>query len=326
MAVTMRDVIVHDAAKTFIPLAEHFHALGYEVKPAASALGTVDPARVAAHFACFYATLRNPLRSSLRFRALRRQGIPVVTWNRDAPHYLNHPAWRLALLENLRPFDLYATHSTIDGRRFGKQDFYLANAADVDRYFLDDTEAAMRRLRNFDDYKFDVSFFGAMNGDRFKEMQARQIFFAELGQRLAEKGIRFLFREANGMGYKEQVALIQASRINLNFDASCDYGAPMASGLPERCFGIPACGGFLLCDKRTHARDDFSPGENWAEFDGLDDCVAQIEYWLANFSAARNLAERCHTHVMSHHTYALRAKVLRDKLLEWHANLQELGR
>ena len=92
----------------------------------------------------------------------------------------------------------------------------------------------------------------------------------------------------------------------------------MASGLPERCYGIPACGGFLLCDKRTHARDDFTPGDNWAEFDGLDDCVAKIVFWLENFSAARDLAERCHAHVMARHTYAHRAATLHDALLAWH--------
>lgn len=319
MPTVARRVVTHDDAKTFVPLAAHFRALGYEVRHAAEAAGSVDPDQVLAHFACFYTTLRHPLRATLRFRAMRLQGIPIITWNRDAPHYLNYRPWRLALLEKLRPFDLYATHSTIDDRRFGKQDFYLSNAADIDTYSLADSAAAMARLRSPNGYTFDVSFFGAMDGSRFKEMRARQTFFSELGPRLAAKGIRFLFREAEGMSHEQQIEFIQSSRINLNFGAACDYGAPLASGLPERCYGIPACGGFLLCDKRTHAHDDFTSGQNWAEFDGLDDCVAKIEFWLANFSAARDLAERCHTHVMANHTYALRAKLLHERLLAWHA-------
>ena len=121
------------------------------------------------------------------------------------------------------------------------------------------------------------------------------------------------------MSVEEQLALIQTSRINLNFGAACDYGTPILSGLPERCYGIPACGGFLLCDKRTHVRDDFTIGENWAEFDGIDDCVEKIKYWLAHFDAARDLAERCHAHVMAHHTYAHRAARLYQALLDWHA-------
>lgn len=318
MSVGRRNVITHDAAKTFIPLAKHFHALGYDVRPATPGSASVDADTIAAHFCCFYETLKRPIHSTLRFRAMRGRDIPVMTWNRDAPHYLNQARWRLYLLEYLRPFDLYATHSTIDGRRFGRHDIYLANAADIDHYFLTDVAAAFSRLRNPDGYQFDVSFFGSMDGDRYKEMRRRQVFFAELGRRLTAQGIRFLFREAEGMSHDEQIELIQASRINLNFDASCDYGAPVASGLPERCYGIPACGGFLLCDLRTHARNDFTPGENWAEFNGLDDCVAKIEYWLANFDAARDLAERCHAHVMARHTYAHRAATLHHALLAWH--------
>jgi spore maturation protein CgeB len=318
-----RNVITHDGAKTFIPLATHFRDLGYDVRYIGGDAPPADPRKTFAHFACFYATIKSPLRLLRCFRALAAHGVPVLTWNRDAPHYLNQPRWRLKLLEYLRPFDLYASHSTIDGRRFGGENFYLGNAADTDRYFLDASAATWRQFRQTDYYRYDVSFFGAMDGTRYKEMRSRQAFFAALGERLAARGIRFLFREAAGMGADEQVALIQKSRINLNFGASCDYGSSVASGLPERCYGIPASGGFLLCDKRTHARDDFTPNDNWAEFDGLDDAVTQIEFWLANFAAARDLAERCHAHVMSHHTYALRAKVLHDRLLDWHASRQE---
>ena len=112
--------------------------------------------------------------------------------------------------------------------------------------------------------------------------------------------------------------MIRTSRINLNYGARCEYQAPIASGLPERCFGIPACGGFLLCDKRTHARDDFTIGENWAEFDGIDDCIEKIEYWLTHFDQARDLAERCYHHVMINHTYRNRAATLHAELLSWH--------
>jgi len=279
------------------------------------------PERVLGAYTWFYESLRHPFRVCWMQHTLHRLGIPLFTWNQDAPHYLNHSLfrrrWKLALASRLRPFDLYLTHTLIDDRRrFGATTIYFPNAADTERYHLHGNTLAGLRDQTYD---YDVSFFGAMDGARYKEMQARQAFFSALGDRLRARGIRFLFREAAGMSPNEQVALIQASRINLNFGASCEYGAPVASGLPERCYGIPACGGFLLCDKRTHARDDFTPGENWAEFDGLDDCVAKIEYWLAHFDEARDLAERAHAHVISHHTYTHRAATLHQALLDWHA-------
>jgi spore maturation protein CgeB len=275
------------------------------------------PERILGAYTWFYEGLRHPLTIWGMHRFLRRQGIPLFVWNQDAPHYLNRAAWRLDLLDRARLYDIYATHTLVDSRRsFADCTLYLANAADTERYHLHG--ATLAGLRDATKYRYDVSFFGAMDGSRYKEMRTRQEFFAALGERLTARGIRFLFRESSGMSPEEQVTLIQASRINLNFGASCDYGASLASGLPERCYGIPASGGFLLCDRRSHALDDFTPGEDWAEFDGLDDCIARIEYWLADFGAARDLAERCHATVMARHTYAHRAATLHQALLSWH--------
>ena len=268
----------------------------------------------------FYDCLRHPFRIWRLKRQLRRHGVPLVTWNRDAPHYLNRKAWRLDWLDRSRLLDIYASHSLIDGRRFADKVLYLPNAADIDTYKIDGVvDETLARLREPSSYRYDVTFFGGMNGSRYKEDAERERFFTALGEKLKTRGISFLFREAEGMGVAEQIAFIQTSRINLNFGARCEYQAPTASGLPERCYGIPACGGFLLCDKRTHARDDFTVGENWAEFDGVDDCVKQIEHWLSHFNAARDLAERCHNHVMSRHTYRNRAASFHETLLAWHA-------
>jgi spore maturation protein CgeB len=276
----------------------------------------------------FYEPLRSPLKMWTFKRQLRAQGAPLVAWNRDAPHYLNRAPWRLDLLDRARLLDIYATHTLADEKRaFADLKLYLANAADPRTYNAGpDPAATLAAMRDPASYDYDVCFFGAMDGKRHKEMQAREDFFAVLGPKLAECGIRHLFQEVGDMTHAEQVALVRKSRINLNYGASCEYLAPFASGLPERCYGIPACGGFLLSDTRTHARDDFTPGENWAEFDGVDDCVEKITYWLAHFDQARDLAERCYAHVMAHHTYAHRAGKLHQALLAWHEGSRGLIR
>jgi spore maturation protein CgeB len=267
----------------------------------------------------FYDCLRHPFRVWQLKRQLKRHGVPLITWNRDAPHYLNRRPWRLDWLNRAKLLDIYATHTLIDTRHFAEQVLYLPNAADIDTYNLNGSPLeTFEKLRNPDNYRYDVSFFGGMNGQRYKEDAEREHFFAALAKRLEAMKIRFLFCEAEGMSSAEQVALIQSSKINLNFGARCEYQAAVASGLPERCYGIPACGGFLLCDKRTHAHDDFSIGENWAEFTDIDDCLLQIEYWLAHFDQARDLAERCYHHVMANHTYRNRAATLHQSLLAWH--------
>lgn len=315
---TRRHVIYHPRGRGFVPALERaLEERGVVFRPIAEASDLSDG------LACsvwFYGPLREPFAHWRLAKRLRRFNVPLLAWNRDAPHYLNRAGWRLDLLARARVFDIYATHTLVDSRRqFADTVLYLPNAADTTRYGLgDDPDGVLARLRDARTYHVDVSFFGGMNGQRYKEDATRAEFFSELARRLDALGITHDFREAEGMDVAAQISFIQSSRINLNFGARCEYRAPVASGLPERCYGIPACGGFLLCDKRTHARDDFTPGDNWAEFDGIDDCVAQIRHWLAHFDAARALAERCCRHVAARHTYAHRAATLHDALLAWH--------
>ncbi len=316
-----RDVLFHPVGRGLTPALESaLEDLGLVFLPLDADTGDADLRRGLACLTWFYEPLRHPVGVWRLKQRLKCFDIPLLAWNRDAPHYLNRKPWRLDLLDRFRLLDIYATHTLIDQeRQFADLMLYLPNAANTASYNLRGAaDEVLPRLRAAAAYRWDVSFFGGMDGVRYKEDAARAEFFAALADRLDAKGISHCFREAAGMSTDEQVAFIQASRINLNFGARCEYGAPVASGLPERCYGIPASGGFLLCDRRTHARDDFSVGDNWAEFDGLDDCVAKIEYWLANFAAARDLAERCCHHVMSHHTYVQRAAKLHAALQDWH--------
>lgn len=273
-----------------------------------------------AYMIWFYDGMRSPLKVWRLSRKLRAHGVPLIAWNQDAPHYLNRAAWRLDLYDKARLLDIYLTHTLADqSRQFAETMLYFPNAADVDNYNLNGIEhEVFSRMRDETTYKYDVSFFGAMDGNRYKEMRDRQFYFGELAGRLSEIGLRYCFTEATNLSVAEQVALIQTSKINLNYGASCEFGALFSSGLPERCFGIPAAGGFLLCDRRTHAKDHFVLGQSWAEFEGIDDCVSQIKYWLNNFSRTRDFAEAAYCHVTTKHSYAARAKMLSQVLLEWH--------
>lgn len=269
----------------------------------------------------FYEGMRSPIRTWQLSRRLRAHRVPLIAWNQDAPHYLDKAQWRLNLFDKARLLDIYASHTLIDqARLFAPLRVYFPNAADTGYYNLRGAETEVfARMRDIESYRYDVSFFGAMDGKKHKEMEDRMVFFSRLAKELDRRGIRYHFTEAADMTVDEQVKLIQASRINLNYGATCEYKAPTPSGLPERCFGIPVAGGFLLCDRRTHASDHFQPGENWAQYDGIDDCLVQIDFWLANFSRSRDIAERAYHHIMSHHTYRNRAEELHALLKNWHA-------
>ena len=256
-------------------------------------------------------------------RRLSRHGVPVFVWNRDAPHNNNLRPWKLGVFDRLRPLDIYATHSLIDTRwRFADTVLFLPNAADTDAYNLrGDPETVLGRLRDPDQYRWDVSFFGALDGERYKEAFDRKRFFDHLAIRLDASGIRYRFVDTlhTTLSLNEQVNLIQSSRINLNFGARCDYGGFPASGLPDRCFGIPACGGFLLTDQRIHVADSFKLGRHLDAFADLDECIQKIHHHLDNFSLSRDIAEEGWRHTMRHHTYANRAETVHKALLAWHA-------
>ncbi|SDI49249.1 glycosyltransferase [Propionivibrio dicarboxylicus] len=321
MSPVTKNILIHEDAKPLIPLRAGLSALGIQLLPAAEMAQLSDTRQVLGYFACFYRSLSRPAAAWLRHRQLARAGIPIVTWNRDAPHYLNYPAWRLTLASKLRLTDIYATHTLIDADKYGfaPTTLYLANAVEPATYSPPEPVSGLfPRLRDESTYAVDVSFFGGMNGQAYKEDADRAEFFSALSKRLTEEKISHVFRETGDMTPSQQIAFILSSKINLNYGARCEYKARIASGLPERCFGIPGVGGFLLCDKRTHSRDDFDIGKNWAEYDGIDDCVTKIKYWLAHFQSARDIAEQCQQHVMRQHTYQHRAARLVNALIAWH--------
>ncbi len=290
-----------------------------------------DPGLLPQTLACivdFGGSVKKPFQSLIWKHRLSRYGVPIFSWNRDAPHNNNLRTWMLALFKHLQPLDIYATHSLIDDRwRLADTVLYLPNAADTSQYNLrGEPDAVLKRLRDPAQYRWDVSFFGALDGIRYKEAASRQAFFGTLATRLDALGIRHRFVDTicTPLSLEEQVKLIQTSRINLNFGARCDYGDFPASGLPERCFGIPACGGFLLTDRRVHTADSFEIGRHLDEFADLDECVAKIRDYMDDFTRCRDIAEAGWRHVMRHHTYANRAETLHHALLDWHAGRRGL--
>ena len=246
------------------------------------------------------------LRHSWRLaRSFRPLGIALVGIDRDAPWHKGVRHRRLWLMARLRLLDLYASHSLQGAHRFAERVLYLPNAARISAYNLG--QRNLESLRAATAYEYDVSFIGNIDASRYPEHRARVAFLNSLRERLARYSVRLALFDSSGMSTAEQVRLIQASRINLSVGAAADDEGERSWGLPERCYGVPACGGFLLSDARRHAADDFVPGKEWAEYADADDCVAKIRHYLARFDEARAIAEAAHARVAAQHTYAQRA-------------------
>lgn len=250
-------------------------------------------------------------------RSFRPLGIALAGIDRDAPWHKGVRRQRLWLMARLRMLDLYASHSLQGAARFAARVLYFPNAARVTAYNLE--QRSLESLRVAASYEFDVSFIGNLDAARYPEHRARVAFLHALRDRLAGDSIRFALFESSGMSTAEQVRVIQASRINLGVGAAADDAGERSWGLPERCYGVPACGGFLLSDARRHAADDFVPGEEWVEFADFEDCVNKVCFYLAHFDAARAVAEAAHARVVAQHTYAERARRLLAALDELRA-------
>ncbi|BCB28698.1 hypothetical protein SKTS_35840 [Sulfurimicrobium lacus] len=265
-----------------------------------------------------YEGIRHPFRTlGLKFR-LRRHGIPLIAIDRDAPWYRGVRPRRLWLFKALGLLDIYASHSLQNADRFAPIALYLPNAARTNVYNL--AGRSLSELRQPAAYRYDVSFIGNLNAIRYREHRKRAEFLEELLRRLTALGINCHFADSAGLSPAEQVDLIQQSRINLNYGAACDNGAQKSWGLPERCYGIPACGGFLLSDSREHAKNDFDRETEWASFDGMEDCIARIRFYLDHFELTRKIAEAAHQRVLRSHTYEIRARQILEAALGWRRN------
>lgn len=294
----------------FAGLREGFEGLGCEVvenqwAPEAAALEGA-----ALCVADFVDCARDVRRTAGLRRRLARARVPFLALNRDAPFNRGVHPLRLAVLRRLKPFDAYATHSMQDAVRYARRTLYCPNAARESVYRVSDAELAA--LRDPARYRWDVSFLGNLDADRFREHARRVQFLRALSSKLDELGIRTAFRDSAGIPAEEQIGIIQASRINLAALAACDSDTEASWGLPERCYGVPACGGFLLADRRRHAAEDFADNER-AEYDGPDDCVRKIRHYLAHFDEARAIAERARARVQRDHGYRNRAARLLDR-------------
>ena len=306
--------------RNFIPIREGLESGGYTVyenlwNPTDEQLQDCD-----GYLLDMYDAMKRPW-DTLRLKSrLRQRRIPLIGWNRDAPWNKGARHWRLWWFRKLRVLDIYMAHSLQGAAAFSPAAHYLPNAAWVARYNL--AGHTLDELRDSQRYRYDVSFVGTLDAQKYPEFTERAKFFAELERRLTGFGVSTWLRHGKDMPLKDQIELIQRSRITRILCPACDDGPEKSWGLPERCYGVPACGGFLLSETREHAARDFDIGKEWADFSDMEDCVGKVRHDLANFPEARAIAERAHARVLREHTYEHRARTMVAAAREWKARTE----
>jgi spore maturation protein CgeB len=305
----------HVNYRNFIPIREGLQAQGMTVLENRWNPAPEELQDCAGYLIDMYDAMKRPW-DTLRLKAkLRRRGIPLIGWNRDAPWNKGAKARRLWWFKRWRVLDIYCAHSLQGAESFCRETHYLPSAAWTRAYHLSgQTFAGLREPAH---YRYDVSFVGNLDAKKYPEFGARVDFFRALEKRLQPLGVTTWFHHGKELSTAEQVELIQRSRININFGAACDDGPEKSWGLPERCYGVPACGGFLLSEARVHAKNDFVPDAEWIDFADTDQCVERVRFYLSHFDAARDVAERAHARVVRDHTYEKRAATLLALAQNW---------
>jgi len=312
--------------RNFAPIVEAFGELGYAVLGESEALAAAPAADIALYLIDPYDEIKSPIRSLAIKRRFNRAGVPLIAWNRDGPANKGEKAWRMWLLRHLPYFDVYASHTLQGAEAFRASSAYLPNAAWMRHYNLGGRTLA--DLRDPRRYRWDVSFFGRFDAARYPEMREREDFLGALRARLHREGVSLHLTDAP-LSHAEQRELVQATRVNLQVHAGADACYHRTArvrerswGLPERCYGVPACGGFLLSDERAHAALDFEPGREWVAFRDLEACCARVRAALADFAATRDIADAQYRRVLRDHTYVHRARRLLALAAAWRHHRQ----
>ncbi len=269
----------------------------------------------------YYGNLFSEIKSPLAFMSMRlaltKKNIPYVFWNRDAPWHVGiKPIYRY-LLHAMKPVDIYLAHSMQNSVWFTRgTPYYFPNAAR--RNYCQATLSPA--FSDPEEWQYDVSFFGAIGNERRANCLHRKTFLDAVRTRLEQIGVTARWRIVDTvhepLTLEQQIELIRSTRINLNFGAMCDLPGNPSWGMPERVFGIPAAGGFLLTDWRKSIPETF-PNDSCDHFETPNECADKIAYYLNKPDELRTRAKQLQEDILTHHTYAARARQLVDLLTEF---------
>ncbi len=96
----------------------------------------------------------------------------------------------------------------------------------------------------------------------------------------------------------EMPQVFRHSKINLNITLRSIH-----SGIPLRAFDIMGAGGFLLSNYQEDFLDYFTPGEDFDYYDGTDDLLGKIDYYLSHEKERCQIAKNACHKILTEHTY-----------------------
>ena len=97
------------------------------------------------------------------------------------------------------------------------------------------------------------------------------------------------------------------SEINFNCTS-----LQMKGAVNQRVFDVPACGAFLLTDRRAQMENLFEPGAEVVAYDHPGEIPALVRHYLAHPQERAKVAQAARRRVLAQHTYVARMQELVD--------------
>ena len=97
--------------------------------------------------------------------------------------------------------------------------------------------------------------------------------------------------------------------FSVNFNCTSKQ---MKGAVNQRVFDVPACGGFVLTDRRPQLDDLFEPGRESAVYDDPEDIPGLVRWYLQDHHARRAVSEAARARVLAEHTYVHRLARMLD--------------
>jgi spore maturation protein CgeB len=149
-----------------------------------------------------------------------------------------------------------------------------------------------------------AALFGALEG-----MDLR-VFGSKSWREAEGAWVRSRFAGRALMTGSEYAKAHRAAKICLNPIDPLDL-----PGHNQRTFEVPACGGFPLVSRTEEVLDFFREGESVACFEGKEELVEKVRYYLARPEERRRIADNAYrTVIEGGHTYRDRIATLFERL------------
>jgi len=155
--------------------------------------------------------------------------------------------------------------------------------------------------------KYDVCFVGRCYGER-----------ANFVRTLRERGINVTTFgpgwEHGRVAQSDLVKIFNQSKIVLNMSFSSRDGSVRC--IKGRDFEAPGCGSLSLTERTGDISDYFIPGKEIVTYEGVEDAVEKIKYYLTHDDEREEIAKRGYERVLREHTYEKRLSDIFERTMQ----------